>query len=65
MNVKEELVAIKGWFNTIREGAITRRNANGILLSSTRMLEEIALMAKDASEYIDILLEDEIWKLKN
>ncbi len=56
MNVKEELVAIKQWFNTIRENAITKRNANGILLSSTRMLEEIALMAKDASEYIDILL---------
>jgi len=59
MNVKEELVAIKQWFNTIRENAITKRNANGILLSSTKMLKEIALMAKDASEYIDILLEDE------
>lgn len=59
MNVKEELVAIKQWFNTIRNNAITKRDANGILLSSTRMLEVIALMAKDASEYIDILLEGE------
>ena len=58
MKIKEELECIKGWFNTIRTEAITKRNANGILISDSRMLENIALKAKDATEYIDILLEE-------
>jgi len=59
MNIKEELGLIKMWFDTIREQATTKRNANGILLSSSRMLEEISLSAKDASEYIEMLLKED------
>lgn len=58
MNIKEELECIKSWFNTIRTEAITKRNANGILISDSRMLENIAQKAKDAAEYINILLEE-------
>lgn len=58
MNTKEELGFIKMWFDTIREEALTKRNANGILLSASRMLEEIALHAKDASEYVEMLLKE-------
>lgn len=46
------------WFNTIREMATTRRNANGILLSAPRTLEMIALHAKDASECIELLIKE-------
>lgn len=59
MNIKEELGFIQMWFNTIRKEATTKRNANGILLSDSRMLEEIAIHAKDASEYIEILLKED------
>lgn len=59
MNIKEELGFIQMWFNTIREEATTKRNANGILLSDSRMLEEIAIHAKDASEYIEMLMKED------
>lgn len=58
MDIKEELGVIKSWFDTIRDYALTKRNANGYLLSDTRMLEIIALSAKDASEYIELLLKE-------
>lgn len=41
-----------------REMATTRRDANGILLSAPRTLEMIALHAKDASECIELLIEE-------
>lgn len=59
MNIKEELGFIQMWFDTIRKAATTKRNANGILLSDSRMLEEIAIQAKDASEYVKMLLEED------
>ncbi len=57
--MKEELELIKLWFDTIRENASSRRNANGVLVSPSRMLLDISVMAKDASEYIDILLQEQ------
>lgn len=57
MNVKEELELIQMWFDTIREEAITRRNANGIYISAEKMLFDISIKAKDAIEYIDLLLK--------
>lgn len=59
MNIKEELGFIQMWFNTIREEATTKRNANGVLLSAPRTLEMIAIHAKDASEYVEILIKDD------
>ena len=57
--MKEELELLKLWFNTIRESALSRRNANGVLVSPSRMLLDIAVKAKDVSEYIDILLKEQ------
>lgn len=56
--MKEELELLKLWFDTIRESALSRRNANGVLVSPSRMLLDISVKAKDASEYIDILLKE-------
>lgn len=57
--MKEELELLKLWFDTIRESALSRRNANGVLVSQSRMLLDISVKAKDASEYIDILLKEQ------
>lgn len=59
MNITEELGLIQMWFDNIRESAITKRNANGILLSDSRMLKKIAIYAKDASEYVKMLLKED------
>lgn len=59
MNIKEELGFIQMWFDTIRKEATTKRNANGILLSDSRMLEVVAIQAKDASEYVEILMKED------
>lgn len=59
MNTKEELGLIKMWFEEIRDFAKNKRNANGFLLSDARVLEEIALEAKDASEYVGLLLKED------
>lgn len=59
MDTKEELGLIKMWFDDIRELATTRRNANGFYLSAERVLEHIALNAKDASEYVSLLLKED------
>lgn len=59
MNYKEEFGFIQMWFDTIKKMASTKRNGNGILISDSRMLEEIAVKAKDASEYIEMLLKEE------
>lgn len=58
MNTKEELGFIKMWFEDIRDYALTKRNANGYLLSDSRVLAEIAVKAKDASEYVGLLLKE-------
>ena len=60
MNTKEELEFIKMWFEEIRDYALTKRNANGYLLSDSCVLTEIAVKAKDASEYVELLLKYEI-----
>ena len=57
MNIQEELGFLKMWFETIHECASTRRNANGIYISPERMLIDISIKAKDAAEYIDLLLK--------
>lgn len=62
MNVKEELDVIQMWFDTIRKEATTKRNTNGVLLSDSRTLEEIALHAEDGSEYIEMLLIKEAFE---
>ena len=59
MNTKEELELIKKWFEGIKDFAITKRNANGYLLSDSRVLTEIAVKAKDASEYVGLLLKED------
>lgn len=59
MNVKEELEVIKMWFETIRKEALTKRNANGVLISDSKMLFELSVKAKDAIEYIELLLKEE------
>ena len=59
MNTKEELGLIKMWFERIRDFAKTKRNANGYLLTDARVLTEIAVKAKDASEYVDLLLKED------
>lgn len=59
MNTKEELGLVKMWFEGIRDFAITKRNANGYLLSDSSVLTEIAVKAKDASEYVGLLLKEE------
>ncbi len=59
MNTKEELGFIKMWFEDIREYALTKRNANGYLVSDARVLTEIAVKAKDASEYVGLLLKED------
>ena len=59
MNIKEELGFIKMWFDGIRDIAINKRNANGYLLSDFRVLTEIAVKAKYASEYVGLLLKEE------
>lgn len=58
MNTKEELEFIKMQFEEIRDYALTKRNANGYLLSDSRVLTEIAVKAKDASEYVGLLLKE-------
>lgn len=58
MNIKEELGFIQMWFDDIKEMASTKRNGNGILISDSRMLAEIAVKSKDASEYVEMLLKD-------
>ena len=59
MNTKEELELIKKWFDGIKDFAMTKRNANGYLLSDSRVLTEIAVKAKDASEYVGLLLKED------
>ena len=59
MNTKEELELIKKWFEGIKDFAMTKRNANGYLLSDSRVLTEIAVKAKDASEYVGLLLKED------
>lgn len=59
MNTREELELIKGWFDGIKDFAITKRNANGYLLSDSRVLTEISVKAKDASEYVGLLLKED------
>lgn len=59
MNTKEELELIKKWFEGIKDLAITKRNANGYLLSDSRVLTEIAVKAKDASDYVGLLLKED------
>lgn len=59
MNTKEELELTKKWFDGIKDFAMTKRNANGYLLSDSRVLTEIAVKAKDASEYVGLLLKED------
>lgn len=59
MNTKEELGLIKMWFEGIRDFAKNKRNANGYLLTDARVLTEIAVKAKDAAEYVGLLLEED------
>ena len=58
MNIKEELGFIKMWFETIRDESESLRNANGVLVSPRRMLEDVHLHAKDASEYVEQLIKE-------
>ena len=57
MDIKEELGFIQLWFDSIRELAQKRRNSNGYYMSAERTLEEIAVKAKDASEYVSGLIK--------
>lgn len=59
MNTKEELEFIKMWFEEIKDFAKTKRNANGYLISDARVLTEIAVKAKDAAEYVELLLKED------
>lgn len=56
MAIKEELELIQESFDEIREMASSKRTANGVLMSSERLLEEISVKAKECKEYIDLLL---------
>lgn len=55
----KDIELIKGWFEHIAQIANDRKTANGAVMTPEDALDEIKVLAKDASHYIENHLTNE------